>query len=448
MINSSMFKGYRDRRMFRIFLIGMISGFPWVLIGSALTLWLKEDGLSRTTVGFAGLIFSVYAINFLWAPLLDKIKIPVLSRRLGARKAWIFIFQAIIMLAVAGWTFLSPTEDLTLVIALGLVMAIASASQDITLDALRIEQVDAVEKDKMAAGAAMTVIGWWTGFKLGGLITLAAADHFEALGYLNYWPLSFLVIIFMMAVMNIGLWLIPEHAPDPSSQASDTQGGVGAAMDWIVDTVINPLASFFRANGVKVGIAILSFVFLFKIGEAFMGKMSIVFYRELGFSKSDIGLYSKGIGWLTTVGFTIIGGMVAMRFGTVKALFYAGIAMAGTNLMFTLLAWTGKSTAIFALAVILDDLAAAFANVAFVTFISLLVDRRYTATQYALLASIGTAGRTLFASSSGLLVDGLGGNWGLFFIITALMVVPALILLWTMRDLFDRRGSTAPAQDG
>ena len=219
-------------------------------------------------------------------------------------------------------------------------------------------------------------------------------------------------------------------------------------MDWIVDTVINPLASFFRANGVKVGIAILSFVFLFKIGEAFMGKMSIVFYRELGFSKSDIGLYSKGIGWLTTVGFTIIGGMVAMRFGTVKALFYAGIAMAGTNLMFTLLAWTGKSTAIFALAVILDDLAAAFANVAFVTFISLLVDRRYTATQYALLASIGTAGRTLFASSSGLLVDGLGGNWGLFFIITALMVVPALILLWTMRDLFDRRGSTAPAQDG
>ena len=350
------------------------------------------------------------------------------------------------MLAVAGWTFLTPTQDLTMIIFLGLIMAIASASQDITLDALRIEQVDAGEKDKMAAGAAMTVIGWWTGFKLGGLVTLAVADHFEVAGYLNYWQMSFLVIILMMLVMNIALWFVPEKPKSPASTSS-SNAGLDAAIDWITDTVINPLASFFRANGLKVGIAILSFVFLFKIGEAFMGKMSIVFYRELGFSKSDIGLYSKGIGWLTTVGFTIIGGMVAMRFGTVKALFYAGIAMAGTNLIFTLLAWTGKSTAIFALAVILDDLAAAFANVAFVTFISLLVDRRYTATQYALLASIGTAGRTLFASSSGLLVDGLGGNWGLFFIITALMVIPALILLLQMRDLFERRSASSPAQD-
>ena len=450
MINPSILGGYHDRRMFRIFLIGMISGFPWVLIGSALTLWLKEDGLSRTTVGFAGLIFSVYAVNFLWAPLIDKIKIPLLSAKLGARKAWIFLFQAVIMLAVAGWTFLTPTQDLTMIIFLGLIMAIASASQDITLDALRIEQVDAGEKDKMAAGAAMTVIGWWTGFKLGGLVTLAVADHFEVAGYLNYWQMSFLVIILMMLVMNIALWFVPEKLKTLVSSSS-SNAGLDAAIDWITDTVINPLASFFRANGLKVGIAILSFVFLFKIGEAFMGKMSIVFYRELGFSKSDIGLYSKGIGWLTTVGFTIIGGMVAMRFGTVKALFYAGIAMAGTNLIFTLLAWTGKSTAIFVLAVILDDLAAAFANVAFVTFISLLVDRRYTATQYALLASIGTAGRTLFASSSGLLVDGLGGNWGLFFIITALMVIPALILLWQMRDLFERRSerrsASSPGQD-
>ena len=447
MINSSFFDGYSDRRMFRIFLIGMLSGFPWVLIGSALTLWLKEDGLSRTTVGFAGLIFSVYAINFLWAPLLDKIRIPYLSQKLGPRKAWIFIFQAVIMLAVAGWTMLVPSQNLTMIIFLGLIMAIASASQDITLDALRIEQVNANEKDKMAAGAAMTVIGWWTGFKLGGLVTLAVADHFEALGYLNYWQMSFFVIIGMMVLMNIGLWLIPEH-PQASSKTSSSREGAEAALHWIVETVLSPLASFFQANGIKIGIAILSFVFLFKIGEAFMGKMSIVFYRELGFSKSDIGLYSKGIGWVTTIGFTVIGGMVAMRLGTVKALFYAGIAMAGTNLMFSLLAWTGKSTAIFALAVILDDLAAAFANVAFVTFISLLVDRRYTATQYALLASIGTAGRTLFASSSGLLVDSLGGNWGIFFIITALMVIPALILLWRMRDLFERRSATGHVQDG
>ena len=426
---STIFRGYYDRRMFRIFLIGMISGFPWVLIGSALTLWLREDGISRTAVGFAGLIFSVYAINFLWAPLIDRIKLPILGDRLGHRKGWIVLFQLAIITALLLWSQLSPTQDLTLIVALGLVIAIASASQDITLDAFRIEQVRANETASMTAGAAITVIGWWTGFKLGGLVLLNVADSFEASGDVMYWQNTFIVMIGLMVVMNIGLMLIPENPPEKQNPLPKDNAAAAAAV-WIKDTVITPLTGFFVANGLKIGIAILAFVFLFKIGEAFMGKMSIVFYKELGFSKSQIGLYSKGLGWITTVVFTLIGGFVAMRFGSVKALLYAGIAMASTNILFSVLAWVGPNTSLFAFAIILDDLAAAFSNVAFVAFISLLVDRRYTATQYALLASIGTAGRTFFASSSGLLVDSLGGDWGLFFIITALMVIPALILLW------------------
>ena len=428
---SSIFKGYYDRRMFRIFLIGMISGFPWVLIGSALTLWLREDGISRTAVGFAGLIFSVYAINFLWAPLIDRIKLPILGDRLGHRKGWIVLFQLAIITALLLWSQLSPTQDLTLIVALGLVIAIASASQDITLDAFRIEQVRANETASMTAGAAITVIGWWTGFKLGGLILLNVADAFETSGDVMYWQNTFIVMIGLMVVMNIGLMLIPENPPEKQNPLPKDNAAAAAAV-WIKDTVITPLTGFFVANGLKIGIAILAFVFLFKIGEAFMGKMSIVFYKELGFSKSQIGLYSKGLGWITTVVFTLIGGFVAMRFGSVKALLYAGIAMASTNILFSVLAWVGPNTSLFAFAIILDDLAAAFSNVAFVAFISLLVDRRYTATQYALLASIGTAGRTFFASSSGLLVDSLGGDWGLFFIITALMVIQALILLWKL----------------
>lgn len=172
-----------------------------------------------------------------------------------------------------------------------------------------------------------------------------------------------------------------------------------------------------------------------------MGKMSIVFYREIGFSKSEIGIYSKGLGWVVTIIFTLIGGWFAMRMGTVRALFIAGIAMASTNIMFSLLYWVGKVDWLFALAVMLDDLAAAFATVAFVTFISLLVDRRYTATQYALLASIGTAGKTLLASSSGLMVDSLDGDWGVFFIITAVMVIPSLILLIILRREVGARAS-------
>jgi PAT family beta-lactamase induction signal transducer AmpG len=440
MINSSLLGGYYDRRMFRIFLIGMISGFPWVLIGSALTLWLKEAGQSLTLIGFVGLIFVPYSVNFLWAPLLDKIKIPFLAVMVGPRKAWILFFQLIIMLAVVGWTIHTPAENLKIIVGLGLVISIASASQDIIIDAFRIEQVDRSEEDKMAAGAAIAIIGYLSGFKLGGLIMLYVADFFEAAGYAQYWQASFLVIIGLMIVMNIGLVLIPEKpATKDKGQSNQELGGFGPAFQWIKETYFNPFASFFRANGTKIAIALLSFVFLFKIGEAFLGKMSIVFYRDIGFSKSDIALFSKGLGWLTTVGFTLIGGLVAAQFGSVRALFYAGIAMASTNLMFTLLAWTGDSIVIFALAVLLDDLAAAFATVAFVAFISILVDRRYTATQYALLASIGTLGRTLLASGSGLLVDVLGGDWGLFFIITAVMVTPSLILLWYMRDIFAKR---------
>ena len=191
--------------------------------------------------------------------------------------------------------------------------------------------------------------------------------------------------------------------------------------------------SFFKKNTVKVALAILGFIFLFKIGEAFLGRMSLVFYKEIGFSKTDIALYSKGIGWLTTVTFTLLGGLFAVRMGLVKAMFISGIFMASTNLLFSVLAWIGSSEILFAFVVLVDDLSAAFATVAFVGFISALVDRKYTATQYALLASIGTAGRTLFASSSGMMVDWLNGNWIIFFIITAVMVIPSLICLLLIR---------------
>ena len=203
---------------------------------------------------------------------------------------------------------------------------------------------------------------------------------------------------------------------------------------WLTGTVINPLASFFKNNTLPIAIGLISFIFLFKIGEAFLGRMSVIFYKEIGFSKTDIAIYSKGLGWLTTISFTLIGGVFAIRFGLLKALFLSGITMALTNLMFTALAWVGASKLLFASAVLLDDLAASFATVSFVAFISVLVDRNYTATQYALLASIGTAGRTLFAASSGAMVDYLNGNWGLFFIITALMVIPSLVILFSIRN--------------
>ena len=443
------FRIYLDRRMIRIGLLGLISGFPWVLIGSALSLWLKEDGLSRTTIGWAGLIFGVYAINFLWAPLIDRIQIPFLTARLGHRRAWILSLQAVILVCLALWSIFDPVTNLQGVIAIALIIAIASATQDITIDALRIEQVGSDESAAMAAGAAVAVVGWWTGYKLGGVVALVTAETLQQAGMTNYWQLTFLVLGAIVVLCNVALMGVSEAPPSERTQAQTEYeqalqsrlnfgGMLAAIVTWLGATLIGPLASFFRRNGMAIALAVLGFIFLFKIGEAFLGRMSIIFYKEIGFSKTDIALYSKGIGWVTTVFFTLLGGLFAVRVGLVRAMFLAGILMALTNLMFSVLAWSGKSELMFAFAVVMDDLAGAFATVTFVAFISMLVDRTYTATQYALLASIGTAGRTLFASGSGALVDWLNGDWGVFFVITAVMVLPSLLCLWLIRHQLAR----------
>ena len=487
---SETFSVYLDRRMVRILLLGIISGFPWVLIGSSLSLWLKEDGLSRSTIGWAGLIFGVYAINFLWAPLIDRIRIPWLTSKIGHRRGWIVTMQFVILLSLICWSFLDPLGNgfsfeilrtgktfsmsgLGTIILFGLIIAIASATQDITVDALRIEQIGENEGMSMQAGAAMAVVGWWTGYKLGGVVALNCAALFETGGYLgisfisipipaieNYWQTTFLVLGIIIIACNIGLMFV--HEPQPTErqiaqrqtdqmieEKLGSSGVITKIISWISGTIAGPIVSFFKRNGLAIALGILGFVFLFKIGEAFLGRMSIIFYKEMGFSKGDIALYSKGIGWITTVVFTLLGGLFAIRSGVVKAMFISGILMAATNLLFSALAWYGKSELLFAVAVLLDDIAAAFATVAFVAFISLLVDRTYTATQYALLASIGTLGRTTLAASSGELVDWLEGAkisffnlisfnvenpWAVFFVITAVMVIPSLILLWFIRN--------------
>ena len=435
---------YNDIRMLKILLLGAISGFPWVLIASSLTLWLKEEGLSRSTIGWAGLIFGVYAFNYLWAPIVDRIQIPQLTKKLGHRRAWIVSMQIAILLSLITWSFINPTQNLTLLIGVGLIIAIASATQDITIDALRIEQIKQDEGRTMAAGAAMAVVGWWSGYKLGGVVALSTAEYFENLGINNYWQATFLVLGIVIIIMNIGLIFVHEEIDIHKEQKQketdkmiaeklEINNAIIGFLTYITSTLVGPLISFFKKNGFSIAAGILGFVFLFKVGEAFLGRMSIVFYKEIGFSKGEIAIYSKGLGWITTVIFTLLVGLLAMRAGTIKTMFFAGGMMALTNLFFAVLAWVGKSELFFAFAVIADDIAAAFATVAFVAFISLLVDRTYTASQYALLASIGTAGRTTLASTSGALVDWLNGDWGTFFILTTIMVIPSLVCLWFIR---------------
>ncbi len=423
---------YLDKRMLFIFLNGIASGFPWVIIGSAMTLWLKDAGLTRTAIGFFGSVFAVYSINWMWAPLLDRVKLPILAK-LGQRRSWLLLLQGLLLILIVAISFTNPKDSLIWISLLAFSVAVVSSTQDIVIDAYRIDVMDVDEKNKLPATAAMATSGWWVGYGFLGAVALYLSDFGQ-----DWSSVYLLISVFVVGFMFNTLWLSEPESNRDEIQAQSQKdyetllGGHSTTQRfsaWILTTLVEPLKDFFTRFG-KIALVILAFIMLFKVGEAFLGRMSLVFYKEIGFSTAEIATYSKLVGSSLTVIFSIVASIITVHYGLVRGLMISGIAMAATNLMFAYMAYVGADTTVFATAILLDNFTAAFSTVAFVAFISHLTNRAYTATQYALMASAGNFGRTVFASSSGLLVDGLDGNWMIFFIITALMVIPSLLMLW------------------
>ena len=415
---------YRDIRMVRILLIGMLSGLPQVAVLSMMTLWLQESGFSRTDIGLFGLVLVMYAINVVWAPLVDAVRLPGLARRLGPRRSWIVAMQTVIVVCMAALSRLEPGGQLEWIAIWAVVLAAAGATQDIAIDALRIEQFRQDEPRKVGGGSAMATSGWWVGYGLGGGLALWWVERLQEAGVEQAWQHGYLWMILLVGLLvGLFLWLVPE--PDrPRREA-------GQVADWglyILQMYVHPIRSFLMRYGAQLAVFLLLAIFLFKVGEAFLGRMSLVFYREIGFSKSDIALYSKGYGAVAIAVFAVLGSLINARYGLLRGIIIGGVAMALTNLLFALLAWY-PSAWLFVVAVIADQFTTAISTVAFVAFLSQLCDRNWTATQYAALASLGTLSRTLLAAGSGILIDRLGGDWPLFFVITTLMVVPSLLLI-------------------
>ncbi|MEE3055736.1 MAG: MFS transporter [Pseudomonadota bacterium] len=425
-------KTFNDKRYLSIFLFGISSGFPWIMIGSVLSAWLKDEGLSRSAIGLFGIIFATYSFNFLWSPLVDKIKPPLL----GQRRGWIFAMQGCVVLLCLVMSQLTADQDLFYVALIGLLIAIASATQDIAIDGFRIDCIAQDDKDGMSAASSVATAGWWTGYGGLGAIPFFLADMTSWT-----WPNIYLLLGALMALLMCATYLANEPQIDREAllekiTAKDTKQS--PVFHWIQTTLVTPFAEFFNRNGVKLAASFLLFIFLFKIGEAFLGRMSIVFYKEIGFSNSDIATYSKLLNWWVTIVFSLLGGLVNIRYGIYRGLMIAGVAMAASNLLFALIAQTGPSTSLLAITVIVDGFTGAWSTVAMVAFISLLCNRAFSATHYALMASLSVAGRTLVASSSGFVVDSLEGNWSLFFILTAVMVIPSLCFLYSIRHHIKR----------
>ena len=504
---------YLDKRLAVIFLFGIASGFPFVMMGSAANAWLKDEGISRSAIGFFGLVFAVYSINFLWSPLVDRVKLPVLQKLMGQRRSWIFVTQLVVIACCA---LMSQFTEITALQNLGLVafiLAIAASTQDIAIDAFRIDSFAANETEKLSAAAAMATAGWWTGYAGLGAIPFFFADKpgwdwpsvylllaaiMSLLAIVNFFAKEpqtareqvhddayqiqlraviqqpgtvNRILLFVVAFLGLIVWhfsgfagmnsqdstpasahgvatlcylaivvmlvrqLSQLHQNQSSGAGTITQEtGLQRGIAWVLVTVVTPFEEFFRRNGVKFALSILLFIFLFKLGEAYLGRMSVVFYKEVGFTNEEIGLYSKLINWWVTIFFAIVGSLVTMKFGIYKGLMTGGIAMASSNLMFSWLAVSGPVPAILISAVIVDGFTTAWSSVAFVAFLSLMCNRAFSATQYALMVSLGTLGRTLLGSSSGWLVDLMDGNWALFFILTAAMVIPSLCFLYMLRE--------------
>jgi PAT family beta-lactamase induction signal transducer AmpG len=429
------FRSYLDKRLLWVFMLGCSSGFPWVLIGSNMSGWLKDAGLTRAAIGYFGSVFAVYAINFLWAPLVDRVKLPVLHAILGQRRSWIFFCQTIVLIATLFIAGVNPANDLMFTSMLALGIAIASATQDIAIDAFRIDTFPKSEASKLPQASAMAVVGWWTGYSLPGYLAFINAD---AIGWNGvYYGMAGVVVVLMLFTLLVGEPKTERERLQEQAQQRHNKVVDSKIVAWFTVTVIEPFYDFFKRNGVQVAITLLLFVFLFKIGEAFLGRMSITFYKEIGFSNEQIGHYSKLIGWGATIFFTLLGSIFNVKFGIVRGLMIGGIAMAGSNLMFAWIAKTGPSETLFLATIIVDNFTTAFSTVAFVSFLTLLTGQAFSATQYALLASLGNFGRTTLASFSGELVDYLN-DWSLFFIITALMVIPSLLMLYSLRHFFAR----------
>jgi PAT family beta-lactamase induction signal transducer AmpG len=424
---------YHDIRLLWIFLMGCASGFPFVLIGSNFSGWLTDAGISRAQVGLMGSVATVYAINFLWAPIIDRVPIPLLTRALGQRRSWILTTQLVMLALVVAITQVDPKDSLLVIGFLALGIAISSATQDIAVDAFRIDQFSQAEESRLPAAAAMAIVGWWTGYSLPGYLAFSRAD---ALGWNQvYWLMAGVLCCLIIATL-----VVKEPSTERSALQAESEqryAHFGSIGRWFLVTVIEPFADFFRRNGVGLALTLMLFIFLFKVGEAFLGRMSIVFYKEVGFTNEQIAEYTKLFGWIITIVFTLLGSAFNTRYGVVKGLMIGGIAMASSNLMFAVLASAGPVPWLLVLTLIVDNFTTAFSTVAFVSFLTALTGRAFSATQYALLASLGNLSRTTLAGFSGYTVDWLG-SWERFFVVTALMVIPSLIMLYLVRDRFER----------
>lgn len=423
---------YRDPRVLSLLFLGFSSGLPFGILAEPLTARLAESGIDKTTIGLFALVSLPYSLKFAWAPLIDRIRLPVFGAWLGRRRSWMILSQLCVLAAVGLLGLADPRQAIHLVAIMAFAVAFFSASQDIVIDAYRVE---ILEDRSLAAGAATATFGWRIGQVGGGAAGLIAAD-------LLPWPMVFLGLGLLIGVGIVAVLLNPEPAKESSEDAAAIERekaerlrargmspALAAAGAWAYVAVLSPILDFARRPG---WVAVLSFILLYKFGDAVLAVMKVPFFLEIGFSKTEIAEIAKLFGVAATIGGGFLGGVVLARFGLMTGLLVCGVLMAVSNLVFVLQAWAGHDLGVLAFSIAVENVTTGMGTTAFVAYLSSLCNVAYTATQYALLTSLMAISRTTMSAGAGWLADQV--SWPAFFVLTTLAAVPGLLLLvWMMR---------------
>jgi MFS transporter, PAT family, beta-lactamase induction signal transducer AmpG len=398
---------FEDRKMAYLMLLGFSSGLPLYLTGPTLQAWLTVDGVDYATIGLLSLVALPYSLKFLWSPLLDRFTLPILGRRRG----WIAASQVLLLGAIAAMALGRPEQSVALLAALALTVAFLSATQDIAIDAYR---ADVLTEREMGAGAGVTVFGYRIAMILAGGGAVALADFAS-------WPRVYLV---MAGCMLIGL-AAAARAPEPDRP--------GTPPTSLTEAVARPFGEFWRRHGSAQPIAILAFIAVYKLGDNVVGNMTTTFLVETGFSLTEIGLVRGVMGVAATIAGVLVGGAFLSRLGILRALWVFGLIQAATNILYLALAEAGRNMALMIGTVNLEYFAQGLGTSALVAFLMSLCNRRFTATQYALLSSFMAISRDLGSSPSGIIAQATG--WPLFFLISIVLAIPGLALVrWISRQ--------------
>ncbi|MCF1438638.1 MAG: MFS transporter, partial [Shewanella sp.] len=435
-----------------LLLLGFSSGLPLMLVFSTLSFWLREAGIDRAAIGYFSWIALTYAVKWLWSPLVDRMPLPLLTRFLGRRRGWMFLAQSTLVLAILGMASSDPQQDITAMALFALLVAFASATQDIVVDAFRI---DSAPENMQAALAAAYQIGYRSAMILAtaGALTIAAWASGESKDYsLAGWQTAYLT---MAGLMSVGL-ITTLFAREPviDTKEADAQElaikakfarkfsrPVAASLSWIYCAAVVPFVDFFKRYG-KSALLILALISCYRISDIVMGIMANVFYVDMGFSKEEIAFLSKVYGLIMTLVGGGAGGLLVSRYGTMKILFLGGLLVASTNMMFALQAWVGYNVPLLTVAIALDNFSAGIATAAFIAYLSSLTSSGHSATQYALLSSIMLLFPKFVAGFSGEYVDAFG--YVNFFIACSLIGFPVLILI----SLVNRYAPPGKANNG